>query len=69
MPRDDVGILRYGATDLKGGGRNLLHWVTILMAGILFCFRFFHSDPYVFAIRSQALNAQRPILNSEPGNA
>jgi len=44
MPRDDIGILYYGATDLKGVGYNLLQWVTILMSAMLSCFRFFHLD-------------------------
>ena len=71
MPRDDIGILYCGPTDLKGVGDSASRWVGILMSAILFWFRFFHSDwgSSLLTIQSQALNAQRPTLNSEPGKA
>ncbi len=61
MPRDDIGILWYGATDLKG--------VDVCDADFASDSFIWTETPLVFAIQSQALNAQRPPLNSEPSKA
>jgi hypothetical protein len=44
MPRDDVGILRCGETDLKGIGRSSLRGITNRMSAMLLSFSFFHFD-------------------------
>jgi hypothetical protein len=44
MPRNDIGILRGRATDLKDVGRNSWHGVAILLAATLLSFSSFHLE-------------------------
>ena len=68
MPRDDVGILDRGATNLEGVGRNSWHHATDSPFAMLLSFSSSHSDYWTFLIQPyrSALSVQ-PELRSWQG--